>query len=176
MPTYSSYTPLGTSIETAELASGAVTADKLGTGWILHASGSWATTSSLLDETSLPAKKAWLLVLNMTGGTGNYVFIQFNGDTGNNYAWMKIDTTQTTTNSSQQKIYAGFTQDNTDLIYISGGNVAEHRTRHLSGTEGILLPSGKWTATSAQEIDQITITSDGSNTNGDYALYYLEDL
>ena len=37
MPKYSSYNPLGNSIETTEITAGAITADKLGTGAVTNA-------------------------------------------------------------------------------------------------------------------------------------------
>ncbi len=119
MPTFSSYSALGASIETPEIIDGAVTNIKIADGTIqepklakddmkvwtfiekVTAPGSAASVTS----SALTVYDEYMAILNIE--TDANISIQFNSDTGGNYFATYIDNVTVTVAGSTTSIYVG---------------------------------------------------------------------
>lgn len=182
MPTFMSYNPLGSSIETGEISDGSVTAAKLGTGWKLVTSGS-ADTSRPHRIQSLTARKAFMLICRVgsTNVNGALLLLNFNNDTGANYSYVQKDgvvdaeTTGSnymqiarTPNSSDRLVAVVFFNGKGNNHYVHGGMAGNDLVNRENFVRGIHAGSA--------DVTEVDITSDTNDYVIHYALYYNKDV
>jgi len=183
MPTYSSNSSVGSSVETAEIEDSAVTAAKLDTGWKLHSSGvDNIKNGTELSFTSLPAKYRWKLTLHlvMPAETPNISINNINSDTGNNYSDWKLESggiTETTGSSLIRLLHTAASDEMGVSVEFNGQG-----DEHTFFIKGFALETSLQSYIRGYHAGSADITSFDlvSNSTNDvsvrWALYYNEDL
>jgi hypothetical protein len=177
---------LDANVTTAKVADDAITSAKINFGGA--GAGIWweeigRTTLSVAGDTitvsSLPARRYLQVIISVinTGGTIN-TGIQFNNDTGNNYARrISISGAADITATSQSSISLSSTDASPRLLNLTVMNVAsseklvqsysfEQSTAGAGNAPSRIEGGGKWANTSAQ-ISRIDVINSGT---GDYAI------
>lgn len=137
------------------------------------------TTSTTYNFTSIPSGYINLVIILDDGNEngGGYTMVQFNGDTGNNYNWVRNITTGTANynNNSVNYLYLQTTGSThlgsygTVFNYLSAG-YKPYSAIMQAGTNGTSAVDGGWVSTSA--ITSMLITFYGAPTaQGTLKLY-----
>ena len=161
---------------------------------------SLSSAQANIEFTSIPSTYKHLQIraiarTNYTSGDFDAFKINFNSDTGNNYAWHQLGGNGTVAfaqaSSSTNTIYAAYCTSNNAGSNVFGvsiidildyGSTSKYKTlRNLTGADNngngnLTLGSGLWQSTSA--ITSITIDQwDGTNFNqySHFALYGVKD-
>lgn len=175
-------------VTTAKIAADAVTAAKIDWASTGAGAGIWweelgrttlASAGDTITVSALPARKYLRVQINTfpTGGSGNPV-LQFNGDTGNNYAFRYSNGDTSTASTSGPNISAsagasnGDTSATFDVVNVAArvkqviGITSDTSGASAANAPGTRWVVGKWVNTSSQ-INRVDITNLGS---GDFAI------
>jgi len=149
---------------------------------------------SSISFTSIPSTYKHLqlrLMANDNGGGGGNMFIQFNGDTGNNYAWHYLQGNGSTAGAGAAATTGSFIVGKSGSTASGNGvsvvdildyqNTNKYKTsRSLNGTDynnasGVLFySSGLWQNTAAVSSFTITTTGGSFTQYSSFALYGIK--
>jgi hypothetical protein len=184
MPSFSSYSALGTSIETAEIGNGEVTFEKLDdvNAWKLLDTLTYSNESSKTTDT-LDAYDEYLILCSWQNVlSARQIGLRINGDTGNNYTAIYYDdvtpTKAVTSNSPMCR--TSTTTDSFCALSIQGKTPAVSSgvlTGYYIGSMGSVA-SGRyhgisvaWSGGNDVQITDFTIFSGDGNFSGTVKIY-----
>jgi hypothetical protein len=176
--------PLGSTIETAEISDGQVTHAKLGSNVLkwklletLTYDGSGATgTSGTLD-----AHDEYMILINLTPAAGANISLVFNGDTANNYGYLNTDDATDEQSTSKANIILGYAYQTNPMIAsirCNGKTPAQASGRiccHIDATSVLggscdFTHWAQWTGGNETQITTITVAS-AENLSGSVQIY-----
>lgn len=179
----SSGSVLGSSIETAEITDGSITAAKMGTGWIVYSAADFTSSTTLMDEQTLPDHKYWRVTVRFKADAAKTtVYLHFNEDNGNNYEWARIQDATADHTGSTSLIACSVSQTDGYVTFsalISTDNETDGQITAV--VNSVLLDGGVLkrylggTYNASADLSSIQVLA-GAACTGNYTLEYLKEM
>lgn len=185
MPTFSSYNALGTDIQTVEIENNAVTFEKLDSSLnqpVLLETLSYSAETTKTTGTLTAYNKYIIKSKNLSfAASSNYLNLQINGDSSNNYSTRRHNTSTTiNTAANQTKIEImevnslynhGFEISIEGITKAIASGILSFSAIEINGLySGLKLIDGKWSGGNATQITSFTLYS-GTNITGDIEIW-----
>jgi hypothetical protein len=172
---YPSLTPAAGSITSSMLAS-----DINLSKWVLVTSGAYTNTNTPFNLTGLTSRKRFkLVIVNTTISSGDALKLQFNGDTGTNYAWTRTLESSTASGTGATGVFCMILTPSittqAEIYIITGQNKKAVTTLNYNhdGSTSARAYMGGYHNDSAATITAIKGQIESTSTaTGTYALYY----
>jgi hypothetical protein len=118
-----------------------------------------ATAAASIEFTSIPQTYTDLvLVASLRNAGGNEVFVRFNGDTGGNYSWRRLQGTGAAALSDSQASYGGYNA----FFYFTYASTENSDTANTFGNGQLYIPN--YTGSTTKSVSSDAVNENNATT------------